>query len=198
MLNVIVSASLILAFTFWGELQQNLINFFCYRNIQIRDWKNMLVPHTKQMSLCECLWDTDQLSVGWMWCYRSTKSLCWPIQQCIQAGISSPWRGLWCTCASGCLISVNRRGLDGWTQLGADFHCVGLVECDGLCALHFGVHLNTLHAHKCHAQVYLCTQFAAHLELVYVKLVAVLHSLRRKKNLKKGPKEYCFFGNTTA
>lgn len=55
-----------------------------------------------------------------MWCYRSTKDLCCPIQQGIQARISRPWKGLWCICASGCLISANRKGLNGWPHPSAD------------------------------------------------------------------------------
>lgn len=83
-----------------------------------------------------CGGHAGRLSVWWMWCYRSTKDLCCPIQQGIQDRISSPWRGLWCICASGCLISANRKGSNGWPQLSADssivwaqFSGAGFVLC---------------------------------------------------------------------
>lgn len=88
------------------------------------------------MSTSACGGHAGRLSVWWMWCYRSTKDLCCPIQQGIQAGISSLRRGLWCICVSRCLISANRKGLNGWPQLTADssivwgpFSRAGFVCC---------------------------------------------------------------------
>lgn len=73
-----------------------------------------------KLSTSMCGGHAGCLSVWWMWCYRSTKDICCPIQQGIQARISSLWMGLWCICASGCLISANRKGANGWPQLSAD------------------------------------------------------------------------------
>lgn len=94
------------------------------------------VLNLSKLSVSMCGGHAGRLSVWWMWCYRSTKDLCCPIQRGIQDRISSMWRGLWCICASGCLNSANRKGLNGWPQLSADSSIVwgqfvgaGFVHC---------------------------------------------------------------------
>lgn len=92
---------------------------------------------------------SGHLSVWWIRCYRSTKDLCCPIQQGIQARISSPWKGLWCICASGCLISANRKGWNGCPQLFADFSIVeASLSGQALCAA-FGCRLQP----ECHVDL---------------------------------------------
>lgn len=84
-----------------------------------------------ELSTLTCAGHAGRLSVWWMWCYRSTKDFCCPIQLGIQAGISRLWMGLWCICAPGCLISANRKGRSGRPQLSADSLIVWGAVCWG-------------------------------------------------------------------
>lgn len=95
-----------------------------------------------------------RLSVWWMWCYRSTKDLCCPIQQGIQGRISSLWRGLWCICASACLISANRKGLNGWPQLSADSSLYGAsLAGQALCAAFWDLPPHPPGSSECHSRL---------------------------------------------
>lgn len=95
-----------------------------------------IVGALNQSNMSMCQGHAGCSSFWWMWCYRSTKALCCPIQQGIEARITGLWRGLWYICASGSLISANRKGSNGWPQLSADssivwgqFGGAGFVGC---------------------------------------------------------------------
>lgn len=99
-----------------------------------------IVPNWSNMSMSVPGRRADRLSVWWMWCYRSTKALCCPIQQGIQAGISRL-----CVGASDAYMPLAASSLQtGKARRLASslcWHCMGPVWRSKLCAKHFGIWL---------------------------------------------------------
>lgn len=94
-----------------------------------------------KLSVSMCGKHAGWFSVRWMWCYRSTKGLCCPIQQGIQTRISSQWMGLWLP------LFCRQERLELSSTLCWLLHCVGPVCRASHCAFHFGIYRPTLHAY---------------------------------------------------
>lgn len=130
----------------WSDLPQLLYSIDC---IQIRCNLTFIIYHCviyragaqnrSNMSMSMCGGHAGRLSVWWMWCYRSTKDLCCPIQQGIQDRISSMWRGLWCICVWLPHFCKQERLEPLALTLCWLLYCMGPVWRGRLCAIHFGI-----------------------------------------------------------
>lgn len=90
-------------------------------------------PNQRDISMSVCGRHASSVSIWSMWCYRSTKDRCCPIQ----ARISRLWGGLWC------IQERPERPASAPCWL---LHCLGPVWRSRLCARHLGLCLPSPHA----------------------------------------------------